>query len=194
MTQTATEVRNQTLHPIAPRLAQRWSPRGFDEAAEIDRDELLSIIEAARWAPSAGNTQPWSFIVARRGTGQFDAIIGALAGFNTSWTPAASALIVFNSVPERAGKMTRWIDYDLGQAAAHATMQAEYLGYNVHQMGGFDPEAIANAFDLPPGVTPTSVMAIGVHDASEAVAADIRARDAAERSRLPLDEVLASTI
>lgn len=193
MTATLTDVRNHTELPIAPLLAQRWSPRGFDVNHVIENDELLSIVEAASWAPSAGNTQPWSFIAARRGTPEFDAIIDSLAGFNSAWTPAASAFIVFAAHPERAGKMTRWVDYDLGQAAAHATMQATHLGLHVHQMGGFDPSAISEAFNLPEGIVPTAVMAIGVHDSSDQVSEEIRHRDAAERSRLALADVLIST-
>ena len=79
---TLTDVRNRTDVAIAPLLAERWSPRGFDADHQIDRDDLLSIVEAARWAPSAGNTQPWAFIAARRGTAEFDSIVTALAGFN----------------------------------------------------------------------------------------------------------------
>lgn len=185
-----TDTRNQTDRPIAPLLADRWSPRGFDASHEIARDDLLSILEAARWAPSAGNTQPWGFIAALRGTPQFDQIVAALADFNQAWTPRASALIVFASLPERAGRMTAWVDYDLGQAAAHASMQAEYLGLRVHQMGGFAADAIREAFDLPPGVLPRSVMAIGRHDDSDDVPARIRQRDASERVRLPLSDLL----
>lgn len=190
MTASLTEVRNATELPIAGILAGRWSPRGYDANYVIETDELHSIIEAASWAPSAGNTQPWAFIAARRGTAEFDAIIASLAGFNSAWTPAASALIVFCSVPERAGKMTRWVEYDLGQAAAHASLQAEHLGLNAHQMGGFDPEAIRAAFNLPAGVTAVSVMAVGLHDSSDAVAQDIRQRDAGKRDRLPLKQLL----
>lgn len=193
MTATLTDVRNQTELPIVPLLAQRWSPRGFDADHVIEENELLSIVEAARWAPSAGNTQPWSFIAVRRGTPEFNAVIDSLAGFNSAWTPAASAFIVFCAQPERAGKMTRWVDYDLGQSAAHATMQAMHLGLHVHQMGGFDPSAISEAFNLPEGITPTAVMAIGSHDSSSKVTEEIRHRDAAERSRLPLADVLIST-
>ena len=90
--------------PIAPLLAQRWSPRGFDADHVINSDELVCIVEAARWAPSAGNTQPWAFAAARRGTEAFAAIHATLAGFNQVWTPAASALLVFAVVPERAGR------------------------------------------------------------------------------------------
>lgn len=129
--------------PIAPLLAQRWSPRGFDADHVINSDELVCIVEAARWAPSAGNTQPWAFTA-----------------------------------------------YDLGQAAAHATAQVEHLGLNAHQMGGFDADALRTALDLPEGVRPLVVMAVGRHDDSDAVAPQVRERDAAARSRLPLAEVL----
>ncbi len=187
---TLTDVRNRTDAALAPLLAERWSPRGFDADHQIDRDDLLSIVEAARWAPSAGNTQPWAFIAARRGTAEFDSIVTALAGFNQAWTPAASALIVFAAVPERAGKMAAWVDYDLGQAAAHATMQVEYLGLRAHQMGGFKPDAIREAFNLPAGVVPKTVMAVGQFDTSADVAPEIRQRDTAERGRLPLTDLL----
>jgi len=191
MTQTAgTQFRNVTGTPIAPVLADRWSPRGFDKTHEISQDELLSIIEAARWAPSAGNTQPWAFIAARRGTPEFDAIASALAGFNKIWAGSASALIVFSAVPDRGGKMTRWINYDVGQAAANATVQAEYLGLRAHQMGGFDVAAIRTAFQLPEGVNPLTVMALGAYDNSDAVPAEIQQRDSADRGRLPLDQVV----
>lgn len=190
MTTTATTARNATDLPIAPMLAERWSPRGFDATHTLDRDDLMSIIEAARWAPSAGNTQPWAFVAARRGTPAFEAIRGTLAGFNQAWTPAVSALLVLATVPARAGRMQAYTAYDLGQAAAHANAQVEYLGLNAHQMGGFDREAMRQALDLPEGVQPMTLMAIGRHDDSDAVDPAIRERDAAPRTRLPLGDVL----
>lgn len=194
MNPTSTETRNTTELPIAPMLAERWSPRGFDANHDIGREDLLSIVEAARWAPSAGNTQPWQFIAARRGTPEFDTILDSLAGFNQVWAPRSSALIVFASMPGRAAKMPRWAEYDLGQAAAHATIQAEHLGLRAHQMGGFSVEAIRAAFHLPHDVTPVSLMAIGSHDFSGEVPSEIRDRDAAQRTRLPLTELLVRPI
>lgn len=186
----ATPARNLTRTPIAPLLADRWSPRGFDENHQISRDDLLSIIEAARWAPSAGNTQPWAFIAARRGSAEFDAIAAALTGFNQVWAARSSAFIVFSTVPARGAKMPRWVEYDLGQAAASATVQAEYIGLSTHQMGGFSADAIRSAFNLPEGVNPTTVMALGVFDDSESVPDEVQQRDLAERHRLPLDQVM----
>lgn len=190
MTPTETTVRNPTDRPIAPPLAERWSPRGFDATHTMERDDLLSIVEAARWAPSAGNTQPWAFVAARRGTDAFNAVLDTLAGFNQAWTPAASALVVFAVDPERAGRMQAFVAYDLGQAAAHATAQVEHLGLNAHQMGGFDAEALHSALDLPEGVRALTVMAIGRYDDSDAVVPAIRERDAAPRTRRTLDDVL----
>ncbi len=189
MTQVV-ETRNLTDTPIAPILADRWSPRGFDASHEISRDDLLSIVEAARWAPSAGNIQPWAFIAARRNTPEFDAIVGSLAGFNTAWAGRASALMVFCTVPARGEKMARWNEYDLGQAAASATVQAEYLGLHSHQMGGFNPETLRAALGISDDVNPLTVMAIGAYDASDQVPTEIAQRDLADRGRLPLEEVI----
>lgn len=190
MSPTISAARNVTHHPIAPVLAERWSPRGFDVTHHVETDDLHSIIEAARWAPSASNSQPWTFLAARRGTPVFDTIVSALSGFNQAWAPRASALLVLAAVPERAGRSRRYVEYDLGQAAAHATVQAAHLGLDVHQMGGFDPDALHAALDLPADVLPLTVVAIGRHDPSDAVARDIRLRDETPRTRLPLGEVV----
>ena len=190
MTPAATATRNATDLPIAPLLAQRWSPR----AGSTPTTSSTATSWPASWRPPAGRrpraTPSWAFAAARRGTEAFAAIHATLAGFNQVWTPAASALLVFAVVPERAGRMTAFTAYDLGQAAAHATAQVEHLGLNAHQMGGFDADALRTALDLPEGVRPLVVMAVGRHDDSDAVAPQVRARDVAARSRLPLAEVL----
>lgn len=182
--------RNPSTQPLAPHLADRWSPRGFDAQHEISVDELTSIIEAAQWSPSSSNTQPWHFLPARRGSDDFEAITGALRGFNQVWVPRASALIVLAAETERDGTPLRFAEYDLGQAAAHATMQAEHLGLRVHQMGGFFPERIAESFALPETIRPVALMAIGAHDSSDEMPDAIRERDAQPRTRRPLAEVL----
>ena len=79
------------IHPV---LAHRWSPRSLDDQAVISTEDLTGLLEAARWAPSANNAQPWRFIIARRGEADFQKIVGALVGFNQSWSPKASAYIV----------------------------------------------------------------------------------------------------
>ena len=176
--------------PLAPVLAERWSPRGFDANAELDAHQLRALLTAALWAPSAGNSQPWRLLAARRGTEAFDAIAATLGGFNRAWAPRASALIVFAVDAHRDGAPLRWAEYDLGQAAMSVTVQAAHLGLHVHQMGGFSVEALRDAFALPAHLEPVTVMAVGRFDDSDDVPDDIRARDAGERTRRPLEELL----
>lgn len=170
-------------------LAERWSTRVYDEAAPIDEDALASALEAARWAPSASNTQPWRFLVARRGTDAHRTLVDTLVGFNQSWAPAAGALVVFAAVTEQNGKALPWAAYDLGQAAAHFTVQAHAGGLFTHQMGGFDRAAVAAAFDLPAGVEPLAVMAVGALGDLASASEEAQAREAAPRTRLSVAEL-----
>lgn len=171
-------------------LAQRRSTRVFDAQREIDEMALSTALEAARWAPSAANTQPWRMIVARRGTDAFATILDALTGFNRAWAGNASAFVVFLADTEHDGVALPWAEYDAGQAAAHFTIQAHSDGLMTHQMGGFDRAAIAAAFSLPETVRPLTVMAVGylgnIDEASDA----IREREAAPRTRRPLTETV----
>ncbi|QUY63019.1 nitroreductase family protein [Gulosibacter molinativorax] len=184
--------RNATTAPIADVLENRWSPRGFDSSHEVSEAEIRSLIEAARWSPSAFNSQPWGFIVGRRGSDNFNKIFSALVPFNQEWNVNVSALIVALARVEIDGKKLPTAYYDLGQAAAHLTVQAETLGLNVHQMGGFDPAAVAEQFVLPEGYEPYTVIAVGQHSTDESIDDKIRERDAAPRERNDVSEILLS--
>lgn len=176
--------------PILDVLAERWSTRVFDAAAPIDEDALASALEAARWAPTAANSQPWRLIVARRGTDAHARIVAALSGFNGAWAPAAGALVVFVAETTRDDKPMAWALYDTGQAAAHFTVQAHASGLSTHQMGGFDRDAIAEAFGLASDLTPVTIMAVGelgdIREASD----ELQARENAPRTRRPLADSL----
>lgn len=185
----STTVRNPTRVPVAQPIAQRWSPRGFDRNFELPADDITALGEAARWAPSAANLQPTRWIVARRGTPTFNTIVGTLAGFNREWAPDASALIVAVAEVTREGKPMRWAEYDLGQAAAHLSIEATHRNLVTHQMGGFDAAALSDAFNLHENLTPVSVIAVGRHDDSESVPSSIRERDQAPRARRSLSEL-----
>jgi nitroreductase len=179
----------ETSAPLLPALAERWSPRAFDPSADIDETALRSALEAARWSPSAGNTQPWRFIVARRGSAAFDTIVQNLAGFNTVWAGSASVLVVaLAEVVDSEGNERRWATYDLGQAVAHLTIQAHHDGLHAHQMGGFDVEGLRTAFDIEERFVPVSVTALGVLGDADALPEPLREREAAPRTRRPLDE------
>ena len=172
-------------------LVERWSPRAYDPTAEVSTDALRTILEAARWAPSANNTQPWRFIVARRGTDTFTTVHDALLGFNQAWADSAAVLIV--NIAETAdveGTPRPWARYDLGQAVAHLTVQAQHEGLHTHQMGGFEGAKISEAFGLADHLEVVSITAIGVLGDVDALPEPLREREVAPRLRKSLDELV----
>ncbi|MDN4596896.1 nitroreductase family protein [Leifsonia virtsii] len=176
--------------PLLPALVERWSPRSFDPTVGIDDVALRSALEAARWSPSANNSQPWRFIVARRGTEAFTTIVENLAGFNKAWASSAAVLVVAAAeVVDEDGNERRWAVYDLGQAVAHLTVQAHHDGLHAHQMGGFDAEGLRTAFGLEERFVPTSVTALGVLGDPEALPEPLRSRESAPRTRRALEEI-----
>ncbi|MBO1738095.1 nitroreductase family protein [Leifsonia sp. TF02-11] len=187
---TTTRTADTSL-PLLPVLAERWSPRAFDTEAVIDETKLTAALEAARWSPSANNSQPWRFIVARRGTAAFDTIVANLMGFNQVWAGAAGALVVaLAEVVDTEGNERRWATYDVGQAVAHFSVQAHHEGLHTHQMGGFDAEGLRAAFDLDQRFAPVSVTAVGMLGDVDALPAPLRERELAPRTRNALDDLL----
>ncbi|MDI6103768.1 nitroreductase family protein [Actinoplanes sp. NEAU-A12] len=180
-----------TAVPLHPLLAERWSPRGFDRTHVLSDDALTALLEAARWAPSANNSQPWRFLPARRGETTFDRLHAALVEGNQTWAVTASALLlVAAQTVDDAGRARPWALYDAGQAVASLVMQAQHHGLAAHQMGGFDPTAITAAFGLDPSVQPVVVLALGRLDPTAALPSPLAAREHAPRTRMPLDDLL----
>jgi nitroreductase len=176
------------LHPL---LAARHSSRAFDEGRELDDATLTRLLDAARWAPSANNSQPWRFGLARRGDAAFDALVDALNPGNRVWAARASVLLlVAASDVDASGRLLPWARYDAGQAVAHLTVQAQADGLMVHQMGGFDADAAARIFDLAASVTPLVLVAVGRHDPDAELPAPLAERERAPRVRAGLDELL----
>ena len=174
------------IHPL---LRERWSTRAFDPDHELSHDELTRLMEAARWAPSAGNSQPWAYLVGLRGDETHATFVETLSRGNTSWAPRASALLVsLHQVGHEEDASFVYSDYaahDLGQATASLTVQAQSMGLSVHQFAGFDHAAVAAAFAVPPHWQVTTGIAVGRHldDAGLAAADpllqeyDVRTRD-----------------
>jgi nitroreductase len=180
-----------TTVPLHPLLAERWSPRGFDGNHEINDDNLTALLEAARWAPSAANTQPWRFLVTRRGDEAHARLFAALAPGNQAWAGAASTLVLVAArTAAEDGKPQPWALYDTGQAVAALVTQAQADGLAVHQMGGFDTAAVRAEFGLDNSITPVVVLAIGRCDSGADLPEPLAARETAPRTRYQIDDLL----
>ena len=149
---------------VLPLLRRRWSPRVWDAEHEVAQTELDALVEAARWAPSAGNSQPWAFILARRGSPDHDLLVARLAGSSSRWAPDASALVVTLCHQHVEGTDWAYSDYaayDLGQAVAHLTIQAQAMGLHTRQFAAFDHDGVAADFDVPAHLVVTTMVAVG---------------------------------
>lgn len=154
-------VASTTLHPL---LAARHSPSRFDPEHEVGGDQVAVLLEAARWAPSAGNSQPWAFIVGRRGDPVHARLVRHLARSSASWAPSASLLVA--NLAHRHVEGTDWdysefALYDLGQAVAHMTVQAQALGLQARQFRAFDREGLTGEFAVPSHWEVTTMAAFG---------------------------------
>lgn len=181
-----------TSAPISEVIANRWSPRSFDDSAEVPEEKVNAFLEAARWSASASNTQPWRFLVGRRGTPTHARIVERLMGFNQVWAASAAVLVVNLAETVNAeGAAQRWAEYDLGQAVATLALQAHKDGLHVHQMGGIDADALRSAFDVEDRFEILSVSAVGVLAPPEALSSEVlREREVAPRTRRPLGEIV----
>ena len=180
-----------TAAPILPVLAERWSPRSLDANYEISDQDLLSVIEAGRWAPSAMNVQPWRFSAAKRGSELFGKIASHLGGFNASWSPKAAAYVVVSAFTNGdSGQPGTTSQFDAGIATAQILIQAEGLGLHGHVMGGIDHVALHNELGYPENLAVLVVIAIGKGAPAELLEGGAYDREVAMRSRLPLDEIV----
>lgn len=180
-----------TSTPINPVLAARWSPRAFDANATLSQSDLTAAFEAARWAPSANNWQPSRFIVGFRGDATYNTILESLAGWNGVWAPNASALVVAIVQTEvEPGTVNPYAQFDLGQAVAQFTIQAQTDGLYVHQMAGADTETLQKAFNLPAGYAVFHTFAVGKIADPSVLPEELAAREVAPRVRHELKEIV----
>ena len=182
----------KTSIPVHEFIAERWSPRSFDDVAVLEHEQLIAMLEAARWAPSALNLQPWRFAVALRGTELFEALHDTLAPGNQAWAHRASALMVCAADTLRPnGDPNGTAHYDLGLAVSLLTVQAHAMDLHVHQMGGFNRGAASALLQLPESVVPVVILAIGTLGDPELLGdGPLREREMSVRERKPLEEIV----
>lgn len=176
-----------TDHPILEPIAGRWSPRAFVPEPVPD-EALRSLFEAARWAASCFNEQPWAFVVARREDGEaFERALEGLGERNRRWAQNAGA-IAFSFAKrtfERNGKPNRHAWHDVGQAAAHLALEAESRGLSVHQMAGIHPDTIRETYGVPEEWDPVAGIAIGKRGVPESLHEEFRESETSPRRRKP---------
>ena len=185
------DMKAETSVPVHEIIATRRSPRSFDETATISDDNLRGVLEAARWAASAFNGQPWRFFVGKRGDEVFGQILTSLGEFNQSWAKSASVLIlVSGKTTKRDGSIHADFQYDCGLAVAQLVIEAHHRGLIAHQMTGFDKTIAQSELSISADLMPVVVIALGTQDVPEKLTGPLLERELAKRERLPLSEIV----
>ncbi len=183
----------QTDNPIHPLLAERYSPYVYEPKA-VEPDKLRSCFEAARWAASSFNEQPWTFFVATRDDeAAWSQMLECLMEANQAWAKDAGALVLTVAARNftRNGKPNRVAEHDVALAVANLTFQAMHTGLQVHQMAGINQAVARQTFDIPDGHDPVTALTIGYAAHPDAGAdQDIAKRDRGQRQRKPLSEIV----
>jgi nitroreductase len=176
--------------PVHELIQNRWSPRAFSEQP-VQPEILRSLFEAARWAPSSNNEQPWAYLVATKDDAEnFAKMLGVLVEFNAGWAKHAPvlALSVAHLKTNRDGKPNRVALHDVGSASAQLTFEANTRGLLVHQMAGFDADKARQTFAIPQDWDPVAAMAIGYPGNPATLPEKLRERELAPRTRKPTRE------
>lgn len=181
-----------TTEPLLEVIRARWSPRAF-EPRTIEADKLRMLLEAARWAPSSYNEQPWRFILATRWEPGFDRLANCLVEAN-GWAADAPALLlsIARTTFAKSGKPNPHAWHDVGLAMATLALQATALGLHIHQMSGFDPGRARSEFAIPDGYDPVAVAAIGYAGDPSMLPEPLRKAELAPRVRRELNETVFS--
>ncbi len=175
-------------HALHPAIQQRWSPRAF-APQPVEPQKLLSLLEAARWAPSSGNGQPWHFIVGMQGNATHARLVEVIKEGNLPWAAQAPVLMLTVArTTTSSGRPATHAFYDVGLAVANLTFQATLLDLFVHQMGGFEPEKARALFAIPDGFAPVTMLAIGYLGEPEMLDERNRERELTPRTRRPMSE------
>lgn len=182
-----------TQTPIHDLLAARWSGRVYDVNKPVSREQVISLLEAARWAPSCFGDQPWRFVVWNRSEDEsgWQRAFDCLVPGNQEWVKNAQVLLLVtaDTLFNHNGKPNRWGQYDTGAAAENLCLQAEALGMMAHQMGGFDADKARGEFGVPEQYIPMAMIAVGFPADPATFGDEVRERELAPRKRRELGEL-----
>lgn len=185
------EKRSLNDHPIHELLARRWSPVAFDPRP-LEPARIASLLEAARWAPSCFNEQPWRFLVASRADAAvFETALGCLVESNQAWAKNASLLILTTAKTTftKNGKPNRHASHDVGLAIENLVVQATADDLIVHQMGGIERDKIRETYGVPDDFDILTGVAVGFPGDPSTLSESLQDRQNGERSRRPLEEI-----
>lgn len=171
----------ESEYPLHSFILDRWSPRSFSKE-EVSNEAVMTLLEAARWAASTSNTQPWRFIAGRAGNENFEKILDTLAVGNQLWAKDAPVLI---ATFIKGGSL-----YDLGLAVGNLSTQATSMNLYVHQMAGFDKAKMMENFSLSDEYQAVTVLAVGYLGEPDALQEPFKSRELTAQTRLPLEELL----
>jgi nitroreductase len=186
--------RAPTDFPVHDLIAERWSPRAFSDKP-VAPDVLQSLFEAARWAPSSSNEQPWAYIVATKDDAEnFSKLVSVLVPSNVTWAQRAPvlALAVAELAFAKSGTPNRNAQHDVGAATAWLTVEATSRGLFVHQMAGYDHDKARHVFGIPTGWEPIAAIAIGYPGDPDSLLQPLRDREVALRTRKPISAFVMS--
>ena len=182
----------QTSKPIHDLLARRWSPRAFDPNRPVSRDQLRTLLEAGRWAPSCNGDEPWRYLIwdKARDPAGWQKAFECLSENNKKWVKNVPLLMLScaGSTFEATGKPNRWTQHDTGAASVSMALQAAAMGLIIHQMGGWDVEKARAAFAIPPEYTPMAMIAVGYQASPDILDDETKAKELRPRARKPLAE------
>ena len=183
-------ISRKTTYPISPLIAERWSPRSMTGESLSDTD-LLPLFEAARWAPSCFNNQPWMFLYAKRDTEEWELFFDLLIEFNQSWTKKAAALVVVISYKNfyHNRKPSRTHSFDAGAAWMSLALEATNRGLVAHGIGGFDYDKARTVLEIPDDYQIEAMIAIGKKAPKEMLSPALVEKEV-PRERKPLKEII----
>lgn len=185
-----------TKAKIDATIAARWSPRSFDNNKSVTQEQIIALLEAARWAPSCFGDQPWRFVVFDKVTDQasWQSAFDCLAETNQTWVKNTSLLILVcaDTLFGHNQKPNRWGQYDTGAAAENLCLEATSMGLAAHQMGGFNADAAREKFNIPEQYTLMAMIAVGYQADVNQLSEELKERELAPRKRKELGELFFS--